>query len=374
MMIWIWGVILCVLVLVHLLTTGLCLWRYRSPTAAAPPPETCSAMVTLLRPVCGLDRFDAQTLESSFTLEYPDYEVIFCAAQENDPAVAMLRRLIARYPDTRAQLLIGDDPITGNPKLNNLQKGWEVAQGQWIAMADANLDLPTDYITRLLAVADAKTGLVTSPPIGVQAEGIWARVEGAFLNSFQARWQLAADSLGLGFAQGKTLCWRREVLERAGGLVALGHDLAEDVASTKAVRAQGLSVRVVRQPFAQPIGQRSFRAVWDRQLRWARVRRDGFLAIFVAEIVLGPWLPVLCLTAIGGAWFVPAGLVLWYGVEWGLARVAGWPHRPADLVAMIVRDVLMPALWAVTWARRGFEWRGSAMDRHGALVRPKVVE
>ena len=36
------------------------------------------------------------------------------------------------------------------------------------------------------------------------------------LNAYQARWQYFADFLGLGFAQGKTLFWRKSDLESAG--------------------------------------------------------------------------------------------------------------------------------------------------------------
>ncbi|WP_406736140.1 ceramide glucosyltransferase [Thioclava sp. GXIMD4215] len=363
--------LVAVLLGVELVTVALCLWRYRSTEVSAPVSQP---KFTLLRPVCGLDRFDAETLESSFLLDYPDYEVIFCAAQQEDPAVAVLRGLVAKYPHVPAQILIGDDRITGNPKLNNLEKGVQRAVGEWLAMADANLLLPADYFTRILEVVQADTGLVTSPPIGTRAENLWGAVEAAFLNSFQARWQISADMLGNGFAQGKTLCWRRDVLAAAGGLVALGQDLAEDVASTKAVRAQGLKVRLVRHPFTQPVGRRSFRAVWDRQLRWARVRRDGFLAIFAAEILLGPWLPALLVLGMGQGALVPVLWGLWYLAEWGLARVAGWPHGPRDVAAMVLRDILMPALWAVTWTRRGFEWRGSAMDRGGSLTPPKAVK
>ena len=40
-----------------------------------------------------------------------------------------------------------------------------------------------------------------------------AEVEAGFLNTYQARWQLAADSAGFGFAQGKSMLWRRDLLD-----------------------------------------------------------------------------------------------------------------------------------------------------------------
>ncbi|WP_411742004.1 ceramide glucosyltransferase [Rhodobacter sp. TJ_12] len=364
-MVWIAGLLLgfaAIALGLHLVSAALTAWRYRAPTPrhlpAAPP------LVTLLRPVCGLDTHDAETLGSTFRLTYPNLEIIFCAARDEDPAVALLTRLIAENPGVNARLLVGEDRITANPKLNNLEKGWQAARGEFVAMTDSNLLLPEDYIEQLLAAFRPDTGLVTSPPIGVRGDGMAAALECAFLNGFQGRWQLAADSVGLGYAQGKTLMWRHEVLERAGGLVSLGRDLAEDVASTKRVRDQGLKVRLTRQAFTQPIGPRNFAAVWARQLRWARVRRDGFVALFALEILLGPFVPLAALVPTLGWGTLGAAvpfLGLWYGAELAMMRFAGWPSKRTDIAAMALRDLLLAPLWLQTWRSRGFEWRGSAM-------------
>lgn len=347
---------------VHGATAALAAWRYLVPVRVQ---ATEWPFVSVIRPVCGLDRYDEETLRSTFMLDWPDYEILFCAAREEDVAVPLVRRLIAEFPARRARLLIGDDQVSGNPKLNNVVKGWRESRGEIVAMIDSNVLLPTDYLAQIMARfapdTGPDTGLVSSPPAGVRGEGLFGALECAFLNGMQARWQLAADQLGLGFAQGKNLVWRREVLERAGGPEALGRDLAEDVASTKAVRAQGLRVRLARRAFVQPIGDRRFRAVWDRQLRWSRVRRAGFPGLFLAEVLVGPVPPVLALACAAPGWIVPF-LGLWYGVEWLLCRVAGWPSGWRDLAAMGLRDLLLQPLWAATWLRKGFEWRGTAMD------------
>ncbi|MCR8547837.1 ceramide glucosyltransferase [Salipiger sp. P9] len=349
----------------HLLTAWLTARRYRT-APEAPRDDTTLPYISLIRPVCGLDTFDAETLASSFTQDYPRYEVIFCAPSETDPAVALLRDLIAAHPEVEASLLCGETAISRNPKLNNLYKGYGEARSEWVAMTDSNLLLPPDYLRRLVATWQAGTGLVTSPPAGIRPGNFWGAVECAFLNSSQGRWQLAADSLGFGFAQGKTLYWNRKVLDAGGGLAALGRNLAEDVASTKLVREQGLRVRLTPKLFAQPIGARKARAVWDRQLRWSRVRRDGFPLIFAAEIAQGPLVPLGALTALALLGAAPAAALLalppvWYGAELALARRAGWPAAPRDAAAMLMRDVLLPALWVATWTGRGFTWRGTEM-------------
>jgi ceramide glucosyltransferase len=157
------------------------------------------------------------------------------------------------------------------------------------------------------------------------------------------------------------LLWDKAVLEQAGGIAVLGREMAEDVASTKVVRGAGLNVRLPGRFFAQPIGQRSFDAVWRRQVRWARVRRLGFPALFWPELLAGAAFPVLFLLVAGLAPWIPLLLLLWYGAEYLLARRGDWPRAPADIAAWLMRDALLPALWLACWTSSGFEWRGNVM-------------
>ena len=322
------------------------------------------APVTVLRPICGLENNLAETLDSTFSASGP-YEVIFCAADPADPAIPLAQSLIARHPEVPARVLVGDDHPTGNPKLNNLVKGWQAAQHDLVLMSDSNVLLPPDYLSRCLAEFRGDTGLVSSPPIGIRPEGFAARLECAFLNTHQARWQLAGAALGQGFAQGKMLLWRRDVLEAAGGITVLGREMAEDVASTKVVRAAGLKVRLPGRFFEQPIGRRAFATVWTRQVRWAKVRRMGFAGLYLPEIFAGAALPFLAMLALvaGGLslWALPGFLVLWYLPEAVLAAKGGWPRQVEDVAAWMLRDALNPALWVLGWIGNSFEWRGNAM-------------
>src|SRR5262245_55202827 len=85
------------------------------------------AGVSVVRPVCGLENHIEDTLGSAFELDYPRYEIIFCAAAAGDAAVPLVKRLIAAHPHVPSRLLIGNDAISENPKLNNVCKGWRAA-------------------------------------------------------------------------------------------------------------------------------------------------------------------------------------------------------------------------------------------------------
>jgi ceramide glucosyltransferase len=165
----------------------------------------------------------------------------------------------------------------------------------------------------------------------------------------------------MGFAQGMTLFWRRDILERAGGLRALGDDLAEDACATKLVRGRGRRVTLTPLPFPQPIGKRNIRAVWDRQLRWSRVRRDGFPRLFLAEMLNTPVLPALAVWGCFGPTMAVALIGLLYAAEAVMLWRCKWPHGPLALAALPIRDFLILPLWLATFASRGFHWRGTDM-------------
>ena len=353
--------------LIHLVSVMVAIVRCRPPrralTAASDAPPA-----TIVRPVCGIDNFVEDTLASSFALNYPNYEIVFCVALERDPVVPVVRALMAAHPHVPARLLIGDDRVSLNPKLNNCVKGWDAAAHDWIVIADSNVLMPRDYIQRLLAAWRPDCGLVCAPPIGSRPENFWAELECAFLNTYQARWQYCADTFGSGFAQGKTMLWRRADLESAGGIRALGAELAEDAASTKLVRALGLSVHLVDAPFAQPLGRRGLREVWRRQTRWARLRRASFLHLFVPEGLAGALPPMLALAFVATAAGWPlweslgAFAALWYGAEMALAWAAGWHPSLLSPLAAALRDMLLPWLWLDGLVGSDFVWRGNAMS------------
>jgi ceramide glucosyltransferase len=350
--------------------------RVARQLTATPRPAAAPAAVTLLRPACGLDAHDAETLATSFVQDHPDYEVIFCVADADDPAVAVIGELIAAHPHVDARLLIGNDRISNNPKLNNLQKGWVAARHDVICMADSNLLLPPGYLREVVTLLDTPgTGLVSSPPSGGRPEGWAAHLECAFLNANQVRLQLAADTLGLGFAQGKTLACRRALIDSAGGLAALGRKMAEDVNATLLVREAGLRVRLTPDPFVQPLGRRRLADVWSRQMRWSIVRRDGFPWLFQMEFANGALVGTLALagalglTGLSMAWLWP-WLAAWYGAEVAVARRRGWPMGWRDLAMLPVRDAMLPLIWMATLRRQHFEWRGNVLRPGAADARP----
>ncbi len=362
---------------IHLVSLAIAAVRLRGGAHAQRPFWGELAAVSLVRPLCGVDNYARETLGSTFELDDCDCEILFCVASAKDPVVPLIESMIARHANVGARLLIGDDRISPNPKLNNVLKGWRAAKHEWIVFADSNVLLPPDYIEQLFANWRSDTGLIASPPIGAWPHGLWAELECAFLNTYQARWQYIADAFGCGFAQGKTMLWRRGDLERAGGIETLANEVAEDAASTKIVRGAGRKVRLVDRPLAQPLGHRGAREVWHRQLRWARLRRASFFAYFLPEALSGGALPVLALALAAPALGLPPALAViclgafWYGAETLLAVAVGWHVSARYPLVCLARDFLLPVLFVAALFGDDFIWRGNEMQVE--RLRPRAI-
>ena len=337
-------------------------WPRRVPAAASLPVP-----VSIVRPLRGIEPFSRETLVSTFKLDWLDYEIILCVQDAADPIIAMAREIMAAHPAVPTKLLVGDDVISANPKLNNCVKGWEAAAHDYIVLSDSNVLMPRDYLTRMMEPFRPSIGLVVSMPRGSHAQGFFAQLECAILNTFQARWQYAAEAVGMGFAQGKNMMWRKEVLERSGGIRALAAEIAEDAASTKVVRAQGLKVALVDVPFEQPLGYRTAREVWSRHVRWARLRRVTFPWQFTPEILTGGCAPLLCAAYAARMLDYPmlpwlalvAGLL--YGAEAMLTLMARLPLTWVTPLTWLMRDAWLPVMWVDACLFDDFVWHGQPM-------------
>ena len=356
----------------HLCTLAIAYLQCRPSRAArvsaALPP------VTVVRPLCGLETFSQQTVHAAFQVDYPQFELLFCVARGDDAIVPMVETAIAANPHVAARLLVGVDAISNNPKLNNMVKGWREAFYPWIAFIDSNVLVPPTVIRDIVGAWRDETGLVTAPPVGILPDGFGAWLECAFLNTHEARWQYVMDAVGAGYAQGKTLFYRKADLDRSG-MRELAAEPAEDAASTKMVRRLGLRVRLAP-PSPQPLGARKVKEVWGRQLRWARLRRATFPLEFLPEILSGTVIPALsvaaaCLAA--GAPVAPwlAGyFVVWYGAELALTAGCRWPLSARTLPAFVARDLLLPALWVGAFTGSSYTWQGNSLK----MERPHKVE
>ena len=78
-------VVLCVFVLAfNAASMGLAARKCRARPRTLPVPKN-GPSVSVVRPLCGLEAFNEETLAATFTLDYPNYEILFCIQTADDP-------------------------------------------------------------------------------------------------------------------------------------------------------------------------------------------------------------------------------------------------------------------------------------------------
>lgn len=61
----------------------------------------------MLRPLKGLDPNLFENLESTFTQEYPKFEIIMSVADTDDKALLVVQDLMTKYPAVDARVIVG---------------------------------------------------------------------------------------------------------------------------------------------------------------------------------------------------------------------------------------------------------------------------
>jgi ceramide glucosyltransferase len=296
------------------------------------------------------------------------HRLIYCAERADEPAarhVAAGLVALGRADDPRITLLTGCNRHSANPKLDNLAKGYAAATTDKIVLFDGNLAVTADVAARIHAVWPASVMAVSTAPVAVAAQTIWAHAEAAMINLSHARWMLAGDNIGIENAHGKLLGLRKSWLEQHGGYAALAQYRAEDNALSMLVARLGGRLRLTRASFDLPLGARGLRQVLLRNLRWRRIRATDRPLVYLAESCNALWSLVVtfacCALAFGWpVWpLVLALFIAWQAIEGAILAASGlgWSWRAQ--LGIVIRDITEPFLWVLGWFPITIGWRAA---------------
>src|SRR6202021_439949 len=133
--------------------------RFFRPSKSVSPSLEFAPSVSILKPVYGLDRETYQNYASFCTQAYPQYEILFCASDERDPAVAVIRKLVQDFPERRIRLLIGSEPLGVREKVNKRCRLTREAKFSIVIVSDSDVRVDPEYLRAVVApFADSQVG------------------------------------------------------------------------------------------------------------------------------------------------------------------------------------------------------------------------
>jgi ceramide glucosyltransferase len=352
------------LTLYLVLMTAFCVVMLRRKRKPRVEPSR-APIVTVFKPLAGLDDDLDENLESFARLDYPAYELLLGVASLHDPAAAIARRFIERHPRVAARLVVTDADAAVNPKVAQLIGLDRHARGDIVVISDSNVRVKSHYLWTLVReLLEPNVGVATTLFVGTGEASIGAALENLQLGV------MIAPSIALASlvtrrppTVGKSMAlWRRDLV-RFGGFARVGDVLAEDHMLGRMFLDAGYEVRTSLDPVENRNVECSVRRSLERHTRWAQMRRILYPATFAVEIfgtplavallvaVVSPTRPALAAVLVAG---LVQTIVAFVSLGIFRGRAMKWYYAPLEAV----RTLLVLVCWIRAAASLRIEWRG----------------
>lgn len=335
--------------------------RRQLPEAFQYPP------LSLLKPLKGLEEQLEGNLESFFLQDYPGaIEIIFSSETDDDPGLAVARRVAARFPEVASRFVLSDPDFGLNPKVANLEAAFTAASYDLVLQSDANTRARPDYLRRIVSEFIEEDGsLLSSVVIGRGEKNLFAAFENLHLSALIGPSTCTALHVaGVSCVIGKSMLFRKSELERFGGLGALRNILCEDFILGRTFQENGK--RVILSPTTieninEEIGAERFLA---RHSRWLKMRAVIHFGSFILDLFANPVAWSLLAVLFSG--FAPTTLALFalsialkLALDSVMLRVArGEGLRLKFLLLSPIKDLLIFGTWFYAAVSRSVVWRG----------------
>lgn len=325
--------------------------------------------VSILKPLHGAEPRLEDNLASFFLQDYPAFEIIFGLRTSDDPAVDVIRRLRARYPQVPAKIVYSGDPQWPSAKVWSLNKMIASTASRYLVISDSDILVRPDFLRNIMPpLLDPANGLVTCLYRGVPVPDFWSRLEALGMSVEMTSGVVIADMLeGMQFALGPVMAVRHDALDKCGGIRCAAEYYSDDFVLGNRVHAVGYQVILSHYRVAHVLCTQTFRQTFATQTRWMQSTRysrpKGHLGTGLTFAVPYGILGFIAATALGHP-LTGAALFAWSIFNRMLQSVFIGYFVAGDRRALIraafypLRDLLGFIVWVASYCGGNtFHWR-----------------
>lgn len=338
--------------------------RRRGTGDRARKDTTNLPMVSILKPLKGVDYQLAENLAAFVNLKGQPYEVLIGIADKNDPAVAVVEQFITENPNAPFKLIITSDRPSCNPKVINLIGLETHAKGEIIIISDGNTRPHQNSLLRLVAVFDdPRVGWACTPffvrkpsTLGAQLRAVHIGTE--LLSILCGVYYLT----GIPLMMGKWMAVRKQALLDMGGFATLESYLGEDGAIGPILTKLNWKGAIAPDIIDIYFGDWRIQQAWAQLLRWGRLIRsfnpagpfnlllwNGTFWLFLAAIF---W---LAKARLGAAFLAFAGIASWLCNSFTYVRFGGDARH---LITLPLADIKAILIVVFSYISSDVIWRG----------------
>lgn len=369
--------------LAYYLIATYCGWSYFRASRKQPqfnaeykPP------VSILKPVCGLDRGAYENFASFCRLDYSEYEILFGVRDENDPVIPVVEKLQRAFPERAIRLLVGAPSLGTSPKMNLLCRLVREAQYNLLVINDSDVRVERDYLQNATApFQDPSVGLVTALFRSVTEGDFASDLDAVGVPSDSSASALVAERFGgLDFALGWTMATTKQRLEEIGGFEGMADHHSDDFTLGNKMARNGYRIALMSKPIWMVFPRERLSQFLRHELRWSimlrNIRPMGYLGL-TATFGL-PWAVLAAAASHSFAWavgYLLAYLVLrltmaWTIGVWGL----GDPVVRRRIWLVPMRDAVNFFVWAAGFFFSKVQWRGKEYRVDGSYLIPLAAK
>jgi ceramide glucosyltransferase len=296
--------------------------------------------------------------------DYPEFEILFCVSDEGDPAVPVIKKLMADFPQRSIRLLIGAEEIGVSDKVNKLCRMAREARHDTVLVSDSDVRVDPNFLREAVKpFSDPEVGGVTCLYRGLTDGSFAADLEALGNGADFAPGVLVARLLGgVNFMLGAVMVTTKRHLAEIRGFESLADYFCDDYELGNRIASRDYRVELSRFPVDIVYPHETFGGAFRHQLRWnLSIRYSRPRGHF--GLIFSNWVPWAVLVGALGSWTAAVVyLVIALVFRTVMAIFVGaWGMRDPLVLRKFwmlpVRDVFAFAIWVASFFARRIHWR-----------------